>query len=456
MIRIPAGRRLVLALLVCAVLPAMLALPTEGQATETGLPAAVAEPLEQARAALQRGDVESAAGLLQPLLQSGSQGAPHPAVLDVWGVVLARGGRPAEAEAAFRQAVTGDPSALGPRLNLARLYLRSERRGDAAEILRQAAKLGPLDRDLNNFLAEAEVASGHLAAAEALWRQAVESFDSVHARYRLATVLLQRGDFEPALATLRDALERAPNSEELLALYGRATLAAKQPAAALRPLEELIRMVPEDEDYPYFLGVARMQVGLLPEAEQILTRCVEGRPDHLLSHIALGLTLNRGKRYETAAEVLARALLLDPNNAEAAAAMADSQVGLSRFDAAQEHAERALRADPGHPMAKLALGMVRMREQRFAEARDLLQDAVASDPSSAKAHYQLSLALARTGDRDGSRKHQELYREALKASEEQLLALRGALPSQAAGPETDGPDSEGQRPKDPETDNGAL
>ena len=118
---------------------------------------------------------------------------------------------------------------------------------------------------------------------------------------------------------------------------------------------------------------------------------------------------------------------MDPQSIQAAAALAETMIGLDRKDRAAELAERVLAVESGHPVANLALGMVRMTEGRFAEAKAALQRSVDTSPS-AKAHYQLSLALARLGEKEASKKHIELYQQALQASQAELLELRG-MPS---------------------------
>ena len=65
-----------------------------------------------------------------------------------------------------------------------------------------------------------------------------------------------------------------------------------------------------------------------------------------------------------------------------------------------------------------------MEQQKYDEARDALLKAVAGEPDAAKAHYQLSLAFARLGDRDASSRHLELYRQSKEQREERMTELR--------------------------------
>ncbi len=264
-----------------------------------------------------------------------------------------------------------------------------------------------------------------LAACGAMAAAAVgdEQAGSVRALLAEARARSEAGDAAAALAALRRALALAPNAEQVLAAYARLSLGSKAPVPAILALEPLARMHPTVPDYPYLLGVARLQVGDMAMAAEDLRRAIELSPDRPLPRIALGLALNQQKQYATAKETLGEALRLAPEGAEALAALAEAEEGLGELAAAERYARRALDLGGAEAAASLALGMVRMREERYDEARDALARSLAADPGSPKAHYQLSLAYARLGDAEASRRHVELYRQAQAAAEAQLREL---------------------------------
>ncbi len=377
--------------------------------------------LQEASRLIREGHLADAERRLREILSQGRR----PEALDLLGVVLARTNRVQEAEEVLQASLGMAADRIAPHQNLALLYLRTGADDRALHHLRRAAELGKLDRNLASHLARAELAAGRADAAEIQLRELAETHGSVNAMLQLARIQVQRGDHEGALATLREALGVAPNAEDLLALYARTSLASRNPAWSIRPLQALVRMVPEDPDYPYLLGVARMQVGQLEEAAAVLSAAVDQRPDHLLSFVALGLTLNRSKQYARAIKVLERAELLAPQNVEVLSALAEAYVGSNLDQRAEQTAARALGLDPHNAVAKWSLGMVRMRQGRFAEARDAFEASAEREPGSAKTHYQLSLALARLGEHERSQHHLELYRKAQRDAERNLLELQG-------------------------------
>jgi len=233
-----------------------------------------------------------------------------------------------------------------------------------------------------------------------------------------------RNEAGAAAEALGRAISLAPNSEEVLGAYARFSLGHGNPIQAILALEPLARMHPGEAEYAYLLGVARMQVGEMAEAAEALHDAAALDPGRALTHIALGLALNRLNRLDDAQEALASALRLEPDNVEALAAMSETAEGLGMLAEATRLADRALAVNPDHPTALVTIGTASLKEGRSEEAREALTRAVAAETESIKGHYQLSLALARLGDRVGSERHLRLSREAQAAIEQSIQRLR--------------------------------
>lgn len=284
------------------------------------------------------------------------------------------------------------------------------------------------------LLVAASLASSSLAAAQAAPSPARPSADaetraaaergSVRALLDIAEGRARAGDLAGATEPLRAALALAPSSERALAAWARTAMASRAPGPALLALEPLARMHPGVPDYAYLLGVAWMQLGDMPSALPHLERARELDPRRALTLVAIGLAHNQSKRYPEAKAVLEQALRLAPDDAEALAAMAEAEEGLGEHDAAERHATRALELAPRHGEALLVLGLVHMRRERHADARAAFEASLAAAPGSARAHYQLSLACARLGDRDCAAREVALYQKAMREIEERLVAIR--------------------------------
>ncbi len=397
------------------VLALIVTLPSPAPAQESP-----ASDFEAIVAALERGQPAAAESELRRILAR----SDGPAARDLLGIALSRLGRPKEAEEQFRRAVVLAPDLLPPRQHLARLFLQQSRTEEALTELRTAATLGPLERPLALWLADAEFSRGNASRAEAQLESVTDRFQSVRALMQLARLQARGGRNQAAAETLQRALALAPNSEEVLAAQAKVALAVQTPVVAIRGLEALTRMHPEVAEHAYLLGVARLQVAEMAGAIDALQRSLELAPGRPLPLLALGKTLTAQKRYEEAKDALRQGLRLDPESAEALAVLAEAEQGLGELEIAEEHAAQALARDDDHAGALMTLGLIRMAQAKYEEARDALLQAVASGPRLAKAHYQLSLAFARLGDRETSTKHLELYRRIRREKDERLVELR--------------------------------
>ena len=254
------------------------------------------------------------------------------------------------------------------------------------------------------------------------------STESVRALLDQARSLASRNEADAAAQALGRAITLAPNSEDVLNAYARFSLGRANPIQAVLALEPLARMHPGEAEYAYLLGVARMQVGEMAEAAEVLQTAAALDPGRALTHIALGLALNRVDRFDEARAALAAALRLEPDNVEALAAMSEAAEGLGNLAEAARLADRALAVNPDHPTALVTIGVTSLKEGRFEAAREALARAVAAETQSIKGHYQLSLALARLGDREGAERHLQFSREAQAAIEQHIERLRAQPP----------------------------
>lgn len=340
------------------------------------------------------------------------------------GVLLLATPLAAQAPRTSAPASVASSASLDTHQRRARLYLSQKRDAEAAFELRQAARLGSLDRDLGLELGRLEAAEGHPALAEQQLRSVADRFGSVHALLALARLLSERNETAAALESLRRARAIAPNSEDVLRASAEASLAAGAPLAALRALAALTRLCPTVGHYHYLCGRALLQAGDAAAAVDPLKEAARLEPRQPLALVALGRALNGRGLYGEARSRLLDGLSLAPDDADALAALAEAEAGLGESNDAEGHAQRVLALTPTHPLANLVMGMVRMKQERYADARDALLKASASDPASTAVHYQLSLAFTQLGDPSSAREHLEVYRRNARVAERRAVEAR--------------------------------
>ena len=116
---------------------------------------------------------------------------------------------------------------------------------------------------------------------------------------------------------------------------------------------------------------------------------------------------------------------IDPLNAAPEFVMGELARREGKWDEAVQHFTRACTLDVGFAESYLALGMSLNAWARFSDAVKPLESYVRLEPGDPAGHYQLAIAYARTGNKEGS-------------SRELLLQTKAASSGQAATDTTEG------------------
>jgi tetratricopeptide (TPR) repeat protein len=138
---------------------------------------------------------------------------------------------------------------------------------------RDARESGPFATTLNALAMEA-LREGRSDEAFNLLHEALEQADLAFIRRNLASALLQKGEFESALAELDRLLSTEPDDPQSLLLLGIARYQAGDPELAIEPLSRA-----EGADALLWLLKAQGVSGRLIEANDTLRRLRDGHPD---------------------------------------------------------------------------------------------------------------------------------------------------------------------------------
>lgn len=152
-----------------------------------------------------QGDVEAAR---EELTRALAGAGDRFAILLQRGALLARTGKPAEAEADLREAIRLRPGDAAPRAELGLALLRRGRAADAARVFEEALGLAPEDPELLLQYGEALQARGDLEGALAsLGRAAARAPDDPRPFKLMGRLLDRLGRTEEAMAMHRRARE---------------------------------------------------------------------------------------------------------------------------------------------------------------------------------------------------------------------------------------------------------
>lgn len=217
------------------------------------------------------------------------------------GIRLAEAGQAADAEAAYRRALTLDPHHANAWNNLANLLAARRATAEAENAYRQALALQP----------------GHVNALNNL--------------ASLLTGLERPGEAEPLI---RQALAAAPGMAELHNTLGILLAQQRREPEAEAAYRQALDIDPGHAGAANNLGALRMHQGHLDESEALLRRAVERQPALADAWINLGFLLRVRHREAEAEAAYRRALAIDANHASARLNLCFLLLSVGRFDEA--------------------------------------------------------------------------------------------------------------------------
>ena len=259
------------------------------------------------------GDARGALKDLQPLADTAPNAAP---VLHELGLALRGNRRPREARSAFERAVKADPR-LGPAWQALGELLADQGEEEAADKafreqmaasgthpgLRQAVRL---------------VADGKLGMAEGICRDYLYRWPTdVNAIRLLADIALQLEVFDDAVKLLHRCLELAPDYNQARNNYANALAKTGQFEAALREINALEKVEPENLAHPVLAASILVNVGQYEQAIARYESVLKRVPGHARLQLSYGHALKTLGRQADCIAAYRRAAAAEPSLGEA-------------------------------------------------------------------------------------------------------------------------------------------
>jgi tetratricopeptide (TPR) repeat protein len=292
-----------------------------------------------------------------------------------------------------------DPAAaLDAAISAAEVSLRAGERELAESQFRSAL--------LEGFLLRGAIAAseGKLSAARDDFRQAsVSAVETRRALESLALAELQLGETTDALEVLTKVVARHPKDLEARRLLVQARVAAGQPEQAVQELEEAHAAMPQDLEVSYLLATGYLRIKKLDAAAALFAEVEKRRPIPE-THVLIGRAYRDAGEYARARAELEAAIRQNPRVRRAhyylgmVAVLAE---GAAKLDEAIEQFRQELKIAPDDPLASLRLGMALVEAQRPGEALPLLERSALTPPPSVLAFQYLGrcrLALDRPAE----------------------------------------------------------
>lgn len=249
---------------------------------------------------------------------------PHdPDVLYLNGVVQRMMGNYPQAKTYLEEAVALEPNFFASRYNLGMVLVFLKQWQLAKEQLQKAIELGTPQPEVHFELSKALRGLGDTQSAMReiqIYQQQKKTADAVGqaaASARQADANADAGKLDDAIREYQDAIQAKPD----VALYHYKFALALQrkgdEAGGRRELEEAVRLDPKLPGAQNALGIVLSRAGEADAAVEHFRLAVEGAPEWTEAWINLAAQLAMTRHFAEAKQAVARALALDPANAEA-------------------------------------------------------------------------------------------------------------------------------------------
>lgn len=332
---------------------------------------AVTRQMHQALSQAEHGDRQSAMNTVETLLQQHPEFAP---AIKLKGMLLEDSGHPAEAAAAYEQALKLAPNDGDLLLKVGIAKLASGQKEEAIRLLEHCIRILPADGDAHYYLAQAYHLNGQDALALRAIRQSLKAApDNVSVWQKYGELLCSTGDCETGLRWLLKAqhsdatlpridYDIAASDYKLMDLAGAAQYAGRA-----------VQSQPNDVTAWQLLATANVKLAQWQEAKNAFTRILALQPDDVDSMLRLGQCDQELKNYPAAVDRLQAVLRLDPTRV------------LAHFYLSRAYGAMGRTAESQHEAALHQLMMEQMTfirsvesEERekpiMAQARQLLAD----------------------------------------------------------------------------------
>jgi len=258
------------------------------------------------------GDLTAAAAALKIAVTLKPTVGGQPALAAAW-LSLAQvteESQPQESLAAYQKASELDPANSEAQLGVARM---AERSGNSAAAEQQYLKLAAAgNNDSIEQLIGLYLKQKRFADAESWLRKYISANpQNAAAQLQLGKLLAAEGKSQEAIAALEPVYQSSPGPKlaaELATLY----LEARQYPAAADLLRPLIAQNPNDAQLYLEYGSALMHQLKYPEAQTVLLKAVQLKPDLVEAYSDLAYAAEQNKNYELTIRVLDARARLQP------------------------------------------------------------------------------------------------------------------------------------------------
>ena len=321
------------------------------------------------------------------------------AALNLLGTIRAQQGKLNEAESLLARAAKLDPQSARVHMNLAFLFMLKHAPEKTIAELKEVVRLEPENVEANYKLARLLLSRGQIDEAIAV-SESAKSIASAAGIFLplLGDAYLKKGRADPAQENYQAALAAQPNNVEAILGMAKVAQARADLKTAIDYLARAQELAGESADIWYKVGATAMSLGLFEQAQPALEQAVKLSPRDPAYLTALGAVRLKKADLFTAEGIFRQAIAAQPDNAQAQMYLGYVLYKQKKLVEAKSYLEQSIKSDPEIPESSYYLGVILQEENEDERANVLLERAIQLSPSFASAHIALGAGYLKLKD----------------------------------------------------------
>jgi tetratricopeptide (TPR) repeat protein len=317
---------------------------------------------------------------------------------------LEQQGKISEAETAWRSILAARPDNAEALAHLGFLEARQEHYRQAVPFYRKALALDPSMPGLRLNLGLALFKGGELKESIQVFEPLLKSEppSSPDAQRLTALIGIAQygiGDYAAAIPSLRTAAANDPQNLQFRLLLAHSCLSARQFQCVLDTYHEILTLNAESAEADMLAGEAEDEMRNHAAAIEQFRAAAKADPREPNVHFGLGYLLWTQNQFDEAAGEFQAELANVPNNAQALAFLADSDMQLNHSDQAMPLIQKAIKIDSNLARAHLDLGILYADSGQRQDAIREFKTAARLSPDDPNPHWRLARLYQSMGNK---------------------------------------------------------
>ena len=320
----------------------------------------------------------------------------------LFGTVLVRQNRFAEAESELRQVVARHPQIPKAQRELANALIAQGKGDEAIQCYQRVIELTPDNPAAHRDLAMAYKTLGRKQEAEKALDESFE-LDPERKDLVMAAQHQQEGEFGKAEAICRNILRRDPRNVNATRMLGTLARDLGKPRLAARMLRNAVNLAPDFFGARMDLARALIEIDELDECEVVLQEAVRQKPELPHPYSLLGNLYTKQGRFDEAVEVYTEALAKQPNHGPSLAAMGHALKTIGRQEESIDNYRDCITRHPEFGEAYWALANLktfRFSDEEVATMERFVDDEQLPDETRVNFNYSLGKSYEDRGEYD--------------------------------------------------------